>query len=181
MYCKESTMSKFLTEEILFSYLKIIYPGYEWVHDKSFIKGKRVRPDYRCEELKVIVEFDGYNHYNSTSRIISDINNTELYESFGYKVVRIPYFVQMSSVVIKHLFNVDVIIEQTFPQGFVSDSVYDLLPCDFTVLGIEKFKKDLERFDYIKDEIIESLKIKIEKLKDKRLVLPECLYYLVEC
>ena len=124
-------MSKFLTEEILFSYLKIIYPGYEWVHDKSFIKGKRVRPDYRCEELKVIVEFDGYNHYNSTSRIISD-------------------------------------------------SVYDLLPCDFTMLGIEKFKKDLERFDCIKDEIIESLKIKIEKLKDKRLVLPECLYYLVE-
>lgn len=174
-------MNNFLTEESLFSYLKIIYPGYEWIHDKSFIKGKRVRPDYRCEELKVIVEFDGYNHYNSTSRIVSDINNTKLYESFGYKVVRIPYFVQMSSVVIKHLFNVEINIEQTFSHGFISDSVYDLLPCDFTMLGIEKFKKDLERFEYIKDEIIESLKNKVEALHDKRLVLPESLYYLLDC
>ena len=173
-------MSQFLTEEILLDYLKIIYPGYEWVHDKQFIKGRKVRPDYRCEELKIIVEFDGYNHYNSTSRIISDINNTGLYESFGYKVVRIPYFVQMSSVVIKHLFNVEINIEQTFPHGFISNASSDLLPCDFNSLGIKRFEKDLERFSYIKDDIVLSLKNKISKLNDKRLVLPESLFYLID-
>lgn len=173
-------MEKFLTESSLIDYLNLIYPNIEWVHDKPFIKGKRARPDYRCEDLKIIVEFDGYNHYTTSSRILSDIENTKLYESLGYKVIRIPYFIQMSSIVIKCLFDVEVDIEQQYPHGFISDTKFDLLPCDFNNLGIERFEKDLERFSYIKEDIVLSLKNKICILKDKRLVLPESLYYLVD-
>ena len=173
-------MEKFLTENSLIDYLNLIYPNVEWVHDKQFIKGRRVRPDYRCADLKIIVEFDGYNHYTSASRILSDIENTNLYETLEYKVIRIPYFVQMSSVVIKHLFNVEVNIEQTFPHGFISSVSSDLLPCDFNNLGVKRFEKDLERFSYIKEDILLSLKNKVSKLNDKRLVLPESLYYLID-
>lgn len=173
-------MENFLTESSLKDYLNLIYPNSEWVHDKQFIKGRKVRPDYRSEDLKIIVEFDGYNHYTSASRILSDIENTKLYESLGYKVIRIPYFIQMSSIVIKCLFNVEINIEQTFSHGFISNASSDLLPCDFNSLGIKRFENDLERFSYIKEDIVLSLKNKVSKLNDKRLVLPESLYYLID-
>ena len=51
-------------------YLKVIYPMVnDWIHDQSIpglqVNGKvcRKRPDYRSETLKMIVEFDGLQHY----------------------------------------------------------------------------------------------------------------------
>lgn len=34
------------------------------------------------------------------------MTNQELYESYGYKVVRIPYFIQLSNEVVEKLFGV---------------------------------------------------------------------------
>ena len=93
-------------------YLEILYPGKTWIHDKAFGKhgGKsyRIRPDYLCEEEKIIIEFDGLQHYTSPANILKDKNNQAIYESFGYKVIRIPYFVQITNDVAKEMFGVDV-------------------------------------------------------------------------
>ncbi|OAV71965.1 hypothetical protein Barb4_00251 [Bacteroidales bacterium Barb4] len=45
-------------------YLKVIFPKVDdWIHDKSCSGWKRkVRPDYRSESLKLIIEFDGLQH-----------------------------------------------------------------------------------------------------------------------
>lgn len=95
------------------TYLKTIFPEIEdWVHDKTTgltVNNKKIRnrPDYRSEELKMIVEYDGLPHYTSPDVIINDRKTTQFYESQGYKVVRIPYFIQLSNAVVKKLFNVN--------------------------------------------------------------------------
>lgn len=93
-------------------YLAVIFPeiqASEWIHDKIIDGlGRRIRPDYRCERLKLIIEFDGLQHYQKPERIKADIENQKLYENCGYKVVRIPYFIQLSNDVVKQMFGRDV-------------------------------------------------------------------------
>ena len=92
-------------------YLDVIFPNVkDWIHDKAIGKLEdgtycRKRPDYRSEKLKLIVEFDGIQHYQSPEQIIKDYENTEFYESLGYKVVRIPYFIQLTNDAVEYLFN----------------------------------------------------------------------------
>lgn len=171
---------KFLTEESLKDYLGKIYPDVVFEHDKSFIEGRRIRPDYRSEKLELIVEFDGYNHYTSPDRIVADYDNTKIYSELGYKVIRIPYFVQMSKQVVKHLFDKEVNIEQVYAHGFISNKATNVLPSSFCMLGIKKFQEDLKRFDFIKSDIVESLKLQLVNKKKIELVLPEQLFYLLQ-
>lgn len=91
-------------------YLKAIYPNTnDWIHDKPFsaVKGCRKRPDYLSPSLKLIVEFDGIQHYQGPDKIRTDAENKALYENNGYTVVRIPYFIQLSRSAVIRLFNVD--------------------------------------------------------------------------
>ena len=48
-------------------YIKVIFPEIpvdHWVHDKPIPdSGRRIRPDYRCDDLKLLIEFDGLQHY----------------------------------------------------------------------------------------------------------------------
>lgn len=79
----------------------------------------RSRPDYRSEKLKLIVEFDGLQHYTKPDIIEKDIKTTELYKNFGYTVVRIPYFIQLSNNAVKTLFDVDAseeLFDETIPS-----------------------------------------------------------------
>ena len=97
-------------------YLKEIFPKIDdWIHDKALgrVNGilYRNRPDYRSEKLKLIIEFDGLQHYTNPDIIEKDIKNTELYKNFGYKVVRIPYFIQLTKKSVKTLFDVDIAVE----------------------------------------------------------------------
>ncbi len=95
-------------------YLSIIFPDVEdWVHDKAFgihKDGKKYknRPDYRSDRLQLVVEFDGLPHYTNPANIIRDDNNTIIYQRNGYKVVRIPYFIQLTNDAVEKLFGVKV-------------------------------------------------------------------------
>lgn len=94
-------------------YLKVIFPDVtDWLHGKAigkvYGKSYRIRPDFRSESLKLIVEFDGLPHYTRPAIIEKDKQNTAIYESLGYKVVRIPYFIQLTNEVVKQMFGVDV-------------------------------------------------------------------------
>lgn len=93
-------------------YLKVIFPEIskeEWIHDKGVPGSKsQIRPDYRCESLKLIVEFDGLQHYQKPDVICADEIKNNMYEAMGYKVVRIPYFIQLTNEVIKIMFDRDI-------------------------------------------------------------------------
>ena len=133
-----------------------------FIHNKCFI-GK-TRPDYRNDELKLIVEFDGWQHYTKASQVLADQEKDKAEMSLGYNVIRWPWFVQWSSETVKHFLGIDVIVKQVYPHGFNDKTC--VLPADFCELGIKKFKKDLASLDgNVKDCIVSSLIAKAETAK----------------
>jgi len=105
-------------------YLKVIFPETkDWLHDKAFGEHNgqkyKIRPDYRSESLKLIIEFDGLPHYKNPNTIEKDYINQKVYENNGYKVVRIPYFIQLSNDVVEKLFGITVkesLFDATIPS-----------------------------------------------------------------
>lgn len=145
-------------------YLKVIFPDVDdWVHDKALgltINNKvcRKRPDYRSEKLKMIVEFDGIQHYTMPDRIKNDVLSTKFYESLGYKVVRIPYFIQLTNKAVKYFFNVDV-KESLFNENIHSMDKNDrntpAFLCGAGILRmIEEFKYHPEQYRVNKEFLI---------------------------
>lgn len=133
-YLRE-TNQKYYDPEIntsLETYLNHIFPGYEFIYDKPLskeiityrnpaIKYRRYRPDARCEKLNLIIEYDGINHYQNQTVILHDYSRDNWFNSLGYKVVRIPYWIQLSLDMIKYLFDVDM----NEPMCELSLSFYD--------------------------------------------------------
>ena len=170
----------YLTESKLESILRSIYSRTDFIKNKT-VPGSNIRnrPDYRNDKLKLIVEFDGYLHYSSSKTIIADKIKDETYSKMEYNIIRIPYFIQLNKQITKLLFNKILKLKiKQYPHGFIDDKA--LLPSDFCELGIKRFKKDLCRFNIVKNDIIESLKHKISKLENIDLVLPPSLYKLIK-
>jgi len=93
-------------------YLPFLFSDKTWIHDKPFGKrdgqSYRIRPDFLCEEEKIIIEFDGLQHYTSPLNIRKDRENQAIYESFGFKVIRIPYFINLTTDVVREMFGINV-------------------------------------------------------------------------
>lgn len=129
-------------------YLKVIFPSIsDWEHDKIIPNsGRKLRPDYRSEKLKMIVEFDGLPHYQRPDTIKKDLESTKFYESIGYKVVRIPYFIQLSKSAVKVLFDVDLDIE-LFDDRIPSLGIKGRnTPAFLCGAGVERMAKEFKLF-----------------------------------
>ncbi len=131
-------------------YLEAIFPGRTWIHDKQFGKrgGKtyRLRPDFLCEEEKLIVEFDGLQHYTNPVNIRKDRDNQAIYEHFGYKVVRIPYFIQLTKAVVKEMFGVDVAHDLASPLLPSMSIKWNNTPAFCCPAGVERMAREFLRF-----------------------------------
>lgn len=142
----------FITEKNFREYvLDKLFPNQEWVCNKTFEGGGLFRPDFRCEKLKLIVEFDGYQHYTQSKVISRDEKKKALFESLGYRVVNFPYWLQPDENVLSILFKgFSCDFKQQFSnshQGFMSDAFTDVLPADFCERGIARFEKELSMLD----------------------------------
>ena len=134
---------------------------------------RRFRPDYRSERHKLIVEFDGDQHYRSAKHVINDKVRDQILIEAGYRVARVPYFVQMTAPVIGQLFGTLVSNQECFkdfPHGFIADTV--VFPADFCELGVERFLEDLSFFHTIRADILASLQRAATAKGDWRLVYP---------
>ena len=163
------TYDGYLDEKKLGQCLAEIFPDYKFIHDNA-VPGSGIsnRPDYRCEELKLIVEFDGYKHYCEIDTIFKDRLKDEAYTSMGYRIVRIPYFVQLTSDVVKHYFGVDdVDMQINFPHGFIADKGAKL-PAEYCSLGIVRFMNELRELIFLRTYIIHSLKAKLDKYNGEK-------------
>lgn len=165
-------------------YLAVIYPEIpqsEWIHNKT-VKGlgKRIRPDYRHEGLKLIIEVDGLPHYRRPKRIKEDYDNQKLYEEAGYKVVRIPYFIQLSNDVVKQMFGREV-EERLFDAQIPSMSIqWENTPAYCCATGLrrmaiefrkypEQYQVNLRALQEEEDELLsgaDMLKAEYERLKE---------------
>jgi hypothetical protein len=146
-------------------YLKVIFPEInDWVNDKPIDKlmnDKKcnIRPDYRSEKLKLIIEFDGLQHYTCPDIIEKDIKNTRIYKKeLGYEVVRIPYFIQLSNKAVKTLFGKDVtekLFDETKPSLGIKGKNTPAYLCP---AGLERMAEEFKKFPEQYKANIESLK-----------------------
>ncbi|AJR03562.1 hypothetical protein [Siansivirga zeaxanthinifaciens] len=170
----------YLTERLLGDVLGIVFPEHEFIHDRIVPNsGTRKRPDYRNDDLMLIVEFDGDKHYREVSKIKSEEEKTICYSNMGYRVVRIPYFVQITPETTRLLFDLEHDYTNDYPHGFIDEGA--ILPCDFNELGISKFLNDLNRFEIIRHQIIHSIREKIQANNNEiERVLPPSIQSLVD-
>jgi hypothetical protein len=132
-------------------YLKVIFPNIDdWIHDKALgnFNGQlyRNRPDYRSEKLKLIIEFDGLQHYTKPDIIEKDLKTTELYKMFGYKVVRIPFFIQLTNKAVKALFDLDV-SEELFDETVSSLGIKSQnTPAYLCPAGVKRMASEFKKF-----------------------------------
>lgn len=141
------------------TYLKYIFPQTsDWVHDKAF-PNMRIRPDYRSDTLKLIVEFDGLPHFTSRDTYLKDIEKTKKYESEGYKVVRIPLYINLTTKVINTLFGLN--LDQVFFDKDISPFNENFQPNCFCLSGLNRMAKD---FLSIAPEQIQTMMASIKDL-----------------
>jgi len=132
-------------------YLKVIFPEiHDWIHDKALgeVSGEKIRsrPDYRSEKLKLIIEFDGLQHYTKPDIILKDQRLSEVYTRLGYKVVRIPYFIQLTNKAVKTLFGIDV-PEKLFDESISSLGIQGLnTPAYLCPAGVKRMAEEFKRF-----------------------------------
>lgn len=169
-------MEEYLNEKNLGSLLEYLYPNGEWIHNKNISKEtfekrakkskeqlerRMFRPDYRNEELSLIVEFDGLDHYQSAPIFWNDIVKKTYYESLGYKFIQIPYYLQPTKSVVKEFFGVNVDENLTnLKNGFniVNDKPNRSLPASFSESGVRRFISEFNRLDIeTQNQILETL------------------------
>jgi len=134
---------------------------------------------YQRDRQRVVVEFDGEAHYRNSLRIKVDSEKDIVAKTNGHRVVRIPYWVQLTTETLKYYFDLDAEIIQEFPHGFISKK-NRILPASFCELGVARFKRELKALPTaVKQDVLSSLR---ERAKEHRLkyVLPKDLRNLLK-
>lgn len=124
----------YLTEIKLAVAMKEIVGDDQWLGTELCVNSTRRRWDmgFLRDGKRTVVEFDGDSHYRDTIVIRSDNEKDAVASSEGTTVVRIPYWVQLSSTTFRHFFGFDADIEQDFQHGFITTKVF---PASFCELG----------------------------------------------
>jgi hypothetical protein len=144
---------------------------------KTNVKIERYRGDITINN-KYLIEFDGYQHYTQSEVFIRDSYKDATWEvkSEINKVIRIPYFVQLTTETFKYYFDdllkdlsVEVEVTSNYPHGFIDKKA--ILPANFCSIGERRFFSEVEYLPFsVVDSIVSSL-MKINKT-------PECVFSL---
>lgn len=175
--CPEVDDTKYLLEnnDIMISFLTATgfdFSTENYSHNRAVPNsGIQNRPDHRFEKEKIIVEFDGIQHYQKIDNIKKDKLKDDVYSRMGYKVIRIPFFVQPSSEILKYYFDIDRKLDLKFPHGFI---IYDSTPpTNFCSLGLDRFIDEFQQFpEIVKKDIVKSLRKLIELGEERIYVIP---------
>lgn len=137
------------TEKRLGIILQKLFPDQKIIHNRKWEteKERAFRPDYRIPELKLIIEFQGFRHFNEAKTICYDTGKRIIAEEVGYTFIEFPYFVQPTEVILKYLFgNLSTIedFSNNYPHGFIHPDA--LLLGDFNRCGLLNALRILYKF-----------------------------------
>ena len=165
-----------LTEAKLGDVLKIIFKDENIIHDKKLdlLNHSNFRPDYLLPNRKLLVEFQGYQHFTITKIACKDIIKQKAAIASGYQLIEVPYFVQLTKNVTIKLFNEQIDknlrklnFSNNFPHGFIHPKA--TLPYDYCSLGLRRFKEFLNNLpNEVRLQCHESTKLraKIDGIPD---------------
>lgn len=166
----------YLTEKKLGKLLNEIFGK---VESQVPLPDGRRRWDFRLNigDRILVVEYDGNDHYQDALRIKGDHDKDEVAKELGYQVVRIPYFVQLTTETLRHYFGAEEEIVQDFHHGFITTRVF---PASYCEQGIERFRRQLESLpERVRIEIVKSLKDRAAEYGHE-CVVPATLDHLLE-
>lgn len=151
-------INTYLTEQNFLLFLKDFLPEFDIIHDKKVPNSNiKCRPDFRIEEVKLIIEFNGIFHYTNPKTIVNDYKKRYIYSKMGYIVKSVPYWIQLRNDVIYYLFKDSLDIEfnklkdyNLYKIGFIDENCP--LPARFCSLGIKEMKAENKKWN----EIIEN-------------------------
>lgn len=147
----------YLVQEKLEAAIKAI-TGSNWLGREYKLPGTRYRFDIAVtvNDQIVAIEFDGHQHYQDSLLIKRDKEKDMLANQQNTKVVRIPYWVQLTDETLKYYLGLEADITQNFPHGFIITKHF---PATFCELGVARFQKELEGLPgTVKKDVINSLK-----------------------
>ncbi len=128
------------------------------------------------DDHTTIVEYDGDAHYRDPLKIKVDSEKDATAISLGYKVVCIPYWVQLDSETLSHYFGLRASIEQDFPHGFITTKLF---PGSYCEMGVSRFRKELASLPLgVSDTVIRSLRDRAAEYRVEY-VLPTELQHLI--
>ena len=111
-----------------------------------------------------IIDDDFYSELKADI-IEKDLKNSELYKNFGYKVVRIPYFIQLTNKAVKTLFDVEV-LENLFDESISSLGIKGRnTPAYLCIAGITRMAVEFKKFPEQYKTNIDSLKKQNDSFK----------------
>lgn len=169
----------YLVQKKLESVLQTIVGELSWVGKEIRVEDTRFRWDivYKQNERMVAVEFDGSNHYRHSLNIKRDNEKDVIAQKSGIKVVRFPYWIQLTTETLRSYFNLDATIKQNFPHGFIATKDF---PASFCELGIRRFKNEYDHLSpNVQNAVANSLRDRITEY-GLEYVLPKQLYFLID-
>lgn len=169
-----------LLDNHMMSVLQRLYPNREWIYNEYLRDdagilmntrvNKRVRPDFVCKDLKIIIEIDGAGgryarHFCDPEQCEKDIEKAELYKRLGYKAVFIPMYIQLDEEMVKYYFDIDY-QEKLYPasdcHGFMHPDI--ALPASFCPAGIRRFKREMAKIpESVRNTVVDTLKKRIQQ------------------
>ncbi len=127
----------FLIEATLGLFLAKRLQKGKWVHNIA-MPGTRIRPDYRNDYYKLIIEFDGFRHFSDPHTIINDKKRDMFYTQNNYTFIHIPYFIQLNITGVNgYFYNYTQEAFNDYPHGFIDPRA--MLPAQFCSLGLQNF------------------------------------------
>lgn len=167
------TVEGYLTQPKLEAALQALV-GDDWLGRELPVPGSRKRWDmaFRTANGIVVVEYDGDEHYRSALKIKADLAKDADAERLGFRVVRVPFWVQLDAVTVRHFFGLDAEVRSAFPHGFVTTPH---LPASFCELGVRRFERELNTLpEGVRAAVIRSLEDQSRK-HSAEYVLPSTL------
>lgn len=154
----------YLTQDKLYKTLKAIFPSAK--PEVPVKQRKLLRWDVMLEHEgnTFVVEYDGDSHYRDHNVQKRDEFKKGCANSDNFKLVRIPYFIQLTNESFEYYFGFSLeslgyTIKQDFPHGFIDKKV--VYPINFNTAGTNRMLGELEDFNYkgssIAKEVISSL------------------------
>ena len=152
----------YLTESKLAVALEQIV-GKSWAGGQVTLPKSRRRWDmaFKRKGRLVLVEYDGDEHYRHSLKIKGDREKNRLARENGMSLIRVPYWVQLDNITVRHYFGLEGEIEQDFPHGFITTKHF---PASFCELGIARFMQELQSLPtQVKTAVVQSLRERVNE------------------
>ena len=154
-------ISGYLVQAKLAQALTLLVGEDHWLGEEVLVEGTKNRWDmvYEMNGARVAVEFDGDEHYRHSLKIKADRKKDQVAREYGYRVVRFPYWLQLTSATLRHYFALDAEVIQDFPHGFITTRFF---PASFCELGLERFQREFESLPKdVCSAVVQSLKERV--------------------